>query len=67
MTEMTRVHSCKTGEIVDRPRTREEQASVDAARAEWAKIEAPADQPTASELYDALRRKGLLSESDLSR
>ncbi len=32
MNEMIRIHDCATGQIIDRPRTDEEQAVVDAER-----------------------------------
>ena len=33
MAEMIRIHNCKTGQYIDRERTPEEQAEIDAQRA----------------------------------
>jgi hypothetical protein len=42
--ELVHIHNCKTGQVLLRPRTAQEQATVDTARAQAALIPPPVNE-----------------------
>lgn len=64
MTELIKEVNCETGEVIERPRTAEEQRNIDAIRAKsQAELQAKAEAETAKEAVAAkLAALGLTSD-----